>query len=106
MPDGDTCAQISPRDRWLARLEIGDCRLRIADCRLARMGLFSLASKLAVGVYRARATLRFLLLAKIGVGVARLSQFVVNYLPQRHKGGTRIGRPATVIPRKHGDLNN
>jgi len=67
MPDGDTCAQISPRDRWLARLGIG-------DCRLARMCLFSLASKLAVGVYRVRARLRFLLLAKIWgerVGVAR-----------------------------------
>lgn len=96
MPDGDTCAQISPRHRWLARFEIGDWRLQIADCRLARMGLFSLASKLAVGVYRARARLRFLLLTKIWgewVGVARLSRFVVNYLPQRHKGGTRIGRP-------------
>lgn len=63
MLDGDTCAQISPRDRWLARLEIGDCRLQIADW-LA--WVCSLASKLAVGVYRVRARLRFLLL-KFGV---------------------------------------
>lgn len=43
-----------------------DWRLEITDCRLARVGLFSLASKLAVGVYRVRARLRFLLL-KFGV---------------------------------------
>lgn len=51
-----------------------DWRLEIADCRLARICLFSLASKLAVGAYRVRARLRFLLLAKIWgerVGVAR-----------------------------------
>lgn len=39
-----------------------DWRLQITDCRLARMGLFSLTSKLVVVVYRERARLRFLLL--------------------------------------------
>jgi len=43
-----------------------DWRLEIGDCRLARMGLFSLASKLAVGVYRVRARLRFCSLLKFG----------------------------------------